>query len=198
MDWKEVLLLAVVFLAVGSVAGAFIFPTTVTEYETVVEQIEVPGETIVVEVPVEVVKEVTVEDTERIEELEAELEALVLRYEQLSESRYDADDVLNELIYINEAKEVFQSDFFYELQWKDYKLSETEIVKFYNEEVSVSDVDRWVDGKLIEYEQATVEFRIKVAYEDEDGLEYRRYDVELVWDIDSDGVEEAEVDLWVV
>jgi len=195
MDWKIGLLIGLLCLVVGSISGAVMFPHEITK--TVTETVEVP---VIeqVEVPFEVIKEVVVEDTAKIDALEEELGALIIRYEQLTDERYKAGDVSDELRYIQIAKEDLEGDYKFVLLREDYLLSEISIEKYYSEAVKVKEVTRWVDGKKIDYDQATVEFEVKVAYENTDGLEFKRFDVEVIYDIDIDGDEEIEVSVWLV
>lgn len=155
----------------------------------------VPAEPVVQTVEVE--KIVTVEDTEKIDLLEAQLDELVVRYEQLANERYSSEDVSAELQAIRKAKIDFE-DYKYKLLFGSYSLSDVTVEKFYDERVEIKDVKRIVDGKRVDYEQATVRFEVKVAYEDDEGLEYRRHSIKITYDIDADGDEQIEFESWRV
>lgn len=179
-------------LLIAGFAGATLFPKEVV----VKELVEVPVE-VTNTVEVEKIVEVTVRDTEREDKLEKQLAELIVRYEQLADEKYLEGDVRKELAAISKAKSDFV-DYEYLLLFSDYALSDLWIEKYYDERVELKDVDRIVDGKRVDYEQAIVRFEIKAAYEDDEGREYRRYAVKMKYDIDSDGDEKVEVDLWLV
>lgn len=192
MENKYILVaLLIACLLVGSFAGATLFPKQV-EIE---KEVLVPAEPVVQTVEVE--KIVTVEDTEKIDLLEAQLDELVVRYEQLANERYSSEDVSAELQAIRKAKIDFE-DYKYKLLFGSYSLSDVTVEKFYDERVEIKDVKRIVDGKRVDYEQATVRFEVKVAYEDDEGLEYRRHSIKITYDIDADGDEQIEFESWRV
>ena len=192
MEKKYILAIALlVCLIAGGFAGATLFPKQVE----VEKEVLVPAEPVVQTVEVE--KIVTVEDTEKIDLLEAQLDELVVRYEQLANERYSSEDVSAELQAIRKAKIDFE-DYKYKLLFGSYSLSDVTVEKFYDERVEIKDVKRIVDGKRVDYEQATVRFEVKVAYEDDEGLEYRRHSIKITYDIDADGDEQIEFESWRV
>jgi len=201
MDTKYWIGIAVVVAILSCLAGAFAFPTTVTEtvYEEVeVEKIvEVPVEVEVikeVEVPVEVLVEVPYENTTKLEELQARYDNLQRRFEMLIDEDIDEDEIEAELDAIERAKEELEDEWKFLFIIDDYKPSELEFVKFYDEDASIREVRRWVDGKRVYYDKAKVSFEVKVRYSDSDGTEYERFDVEVTWDLDEDGVETSEIE----
>lgn len=200
--WVAFVLVSVGALLIGGMAGMQLFPKVVE----VTRDVVVPGPIQTVEVPVEVEKVVEVkvekivevENTEKLDALQKEYDSLQRRYEQLIDAAFDEDELNNELNAIERAKDELEVDWMHLFLKEDYSLREVSIDKFYDEDAIVREVKRYVDGKRVDYDKATVTFSVKVRYEDGDRVEFDRYDVRFEWDIDSDGYEEAEVEVELV
>lgn len=182
---------AILMLVVGFLIGGLTVPPEEVEVE-----VQIPGPTEVIEKPVEVVveKEVLFENTTKIEFLEAELALLEEQFERMTDREWDREDAIEESEAIERAIRDFRDDYMFTLLWRDYTLSELSIDKISREEADVREVQRWVDGIRNDYDKVDVSFEIKAKYEDEDGVQFRWWEVNVDYDIDSEGREEITVD----
>lgn len=183
---------AILLLLVGCFVGSYAFPKEEIVEVPVNQTVEVE---VVKEVPVEVLIErnVTVEDTTRIESLSDELSLLKTRYEQLTDERYIKSDVEQEVEAIQRAISDFKKFYMYKLIQGGFTPSEISIVRVYDESVSVDEVSRSVNGVQEDYDKVDVEFELKAKYQDEDGVEYEFWNVEVGYDLDSEGNEDTNV-----
>jgi hypothetical protein len=177
-------------LIVGCFLGANAFPITEevevvkTEYQTVeVEKI----------VEVETIVEKEIENTDRIESLSDELSMLKTRHEQLTGDRYVKSDVAEEVEKIQGAIGDFKTLYMYKLIQGGFTPSEIKVDKVYEQVVSIEEVSRSIDGIQEDYDLVTIEFELKAKYSDEDGVSYERWDVEMEYDIDSEGNDDLSV-----
>jgi len=193
MDMKQIAA-GILLILLGGLLGAFVFPNDVEVIKEVkvVELQEVPGAEVIVE------KEVLVEDTDRINELNNELKLLKLRYEQLTGTHYLGKDVEEEVTAIERAISDFESMYMYKLIRWGFTPDEISIVRTYNEEVSIEKVDREVNGIEEEYDKIGVNFTLKAKYSDEDGVRYAFWDVEIGYDLDSEGNEDIVLSTFLV
>ena len=102
-------------------------------------------------------------------------------YEQLTDERYVKADVAEEVEAIQKAIEDFKSEYKYKIIQGGFTLSEISIVKVLDEEVTIEEDSRSIDGKQQDYDKVDVEFRLKAEYKDEDGSVEVEY-----WDVDMD------------
>lgn len=190
MDITKIYLLvgAICVLLAGTFVGSYAFPQeTVVEVEVPVNVTEIVE--VVKEVPVEVVveKEIKVENTTKIESLSDELSMLKARYEQITDERYVRSDVEQEFAAIQAAVSDFKELYMYKLIRAGFTPSEISVVRVFDEEVSIVEVSRSVDGIKQDYDKVDVDFQVKAKYQDEDGVEYRFWNVSVGYDLDSEG-----------
>lgn len=185
--WAALSIIAALLL--GGLAGAMLYPKEVVVEKEVPVEVQVP---VNVTVEKEVIVEVLVEDTEKLDALQADYTALKTRYEQLTSEDLDSAELRRELAAISKAVIEFKEDYKH-LVLDGYKPSEVRVIKVFSQDVTLEEVERVVDGRLVEYEQAEVSFTIKVEYKDAEGVAYQWWDVVVSYDLDSDGVEESDV-----
>lgn len=182
------LVLAICCLFIG--AQAFPETETVEVPVEVIKEVETVKEVIV---EVEKIVEKEVENTERIESLSDELSTLKTRFEQLTGDRYDKEDLSREVQLIQEAIVDFKADYLYKLIQGGYTPSEIRVVKVTEQEIDIKEVSRSIDGIQDDFDLITVEFELKAEYKDEDGITYESWDVEIEYDIDSEGNDDITV-----
>jgi len=181
---------AILLLLVGLFVGSYAFPQE--------EIVEVPVNVtqlveVVKEVPVKVIVEKEIENTTKIESLSDELSMLKARYEQLTDERYVRSDVAEEVEAIQKAIGDFKELYMYKLIRAGFTPSEISVVRVYDEEVSINKVSRSVDGIQEDYDKVDVGFELKAKYKDEDGVEFKFWNVEVSYDLDSEGNQDTSV-----
>jgi hypothetical protein len=191
-------MLVIAALVVGGLGGSIAFPQT---EEVVTEKIVLVDKPVVTEkiVEVTVVKEVPVvqpaapvQDSLEFKALMAEYSALARKYEALTDEDVNLDDLALELEAIDAAKSLVQGDYKH-LFLDGYKPSEVSFIKFYDEDATVDEVRRLVDGRYRDFDKREATFTVKVKYSDSDGTVYQRFDVTVIFDIDTDGEEDITV-----
>lgn len=172
---------AILLLAVGLFVGSTAFPQEVILTET--KTVEV-----VKEVPVEIVKieEVLVEDTKRIGELELQLSQLAQRYEQRVSKEYDAELITRELALISQGMADFEADYKH-LVLRGFLPSQVTFNEWYDQKVYIDTVDVLVNGVEREFDEVRVVAETRVRYEDENGVSFITWEVEIEYTLDNRG-----------
>lgn len=203
MDHKLCAVAVVIALLVGVGVGAVAFPRIVT-VEKALPPV-VTEKVVTIEVPKEVVKEVpiacpapptlNVTQSEEFKTLLAEYKALAKKYEAATDEYIDLDDLALEQDAIVRAEATLREEYKHLLLTGSYTPSHTTIVKYYDEDASVTTVRRYIDGRYRDFKLAEAYFSVKVRYEDNDGIEYKNFAVKVTFDVDSGGEEKVDVEV---
>jgi len=189
-DNKNKVMAAIAAVAIGAagVGAGFMLdnPATIVEkqIEYINQMVEVPGETVFVEVPVEVEKIVKVDNGD----LDLVLTYLEDNFDNklvFEDVRDIVDNIKMEDSYQNKALDMFEADYKdYVSVPNGYSLSDASIIKLRDETV-----------KAYSYEdkEFKVTFEAEIVFEDEDTKVTKFYDVTYDFDLDRDDNEDVEV-----
>lgn len=197
MDNKLCALVIVLALIVGGVTGALVFPKTVPvvteKVVTVEKQVPVVTEKLVpqecpappVATPAPVCADP--QQSDAFKNLNAEYAAALKKLQACSPDYISVDDLALDQQTIAKAKDVLANEYKYELLINPYTPSNTQIVKYTNEDATSSIVTRSIDGKYHDFKLTEAWFDVKVEYSNNDGIVYHTWHVDIKFDVDRDG-----------
>jgi len=174
-------------LAGAGIHDALTEPDTVT----VEKQVAVPGPVRVVEVNNTVTETKYVEVPD--EEAQEKLTILESAYERLTDEELDYDELVLEDAAIESAQAEFEKRIrdLLDLQHDE----EVKVIKYFDEEASVSEAGRIIDGKEKEVLISEADFKVRVEISDNDSSSLHEFQVEYELDYESDGDEDESFDV---